>query len=155
MHVASRWARGAIAGLLGGVAWVVGLMLFFGPAQVILGDASLQSAKFLAVFTSEPLPRVATAPWLMLVGVLAIGIVWGLVYVSLAAAWSGAWWRRGLRFGVVGWALMVPWFEFYLPWNAMGEPIALVALEGACWAAVLLLVGVTIAGVEAALRRGA
>jgi hypothetical protein len=62
-------------------------------------------------------------------------------------------WRRGLRFGFVGWLLMAPWFEFYLPWNVLREPAPLVALELACWAAVLLGVGLAISGVEAALRR--
>jgi hypothetical protein len=36
---------------------------------------------------------------------------------------------------------MVPWFEFYLPWNVLWEPAPLVAL--ACWAGVLLGVGLT------------
>lgn len=47
---------------------------------------------------------------------------------------------------------MVPWFEFYLPWNVLREPASLVALEMLCWAGGMLLVGVTIAGVESALR---
>lgn len=67
--------------------------------------------------------------------------------------YEAPWWRRGLRFGLLSWILMVPWFEFYLPWNVLREPAALVALEMLCWAGVLLLVGITIAGVEAALRR--
>src|SRR3970040_598951 len=48
---------------------------------------------------------------------------------------------------------MVPWFEFSLPWNVLLEPEPLVALELVCWAGVLVLVGLTIAGVEAALGR--
>jgi hypothetical protein len=51
---------------------------------------------------------------------------------------------RGLAFGTIAWALFVPWFEFYIPWNLMLEPTALVLLEMLCWAGVLGLVGLAI-----------
>jgi hypothetical protein len=41
---------------------------------------------------------------------------------------------------------MVPWFEFYLPWNVMLEPMPLVLLEVLCWLIVQLLVGLALAG---------
>jgi hypothetical protein len=63
------------------------------------------------------------------------------------------WWQRGLRFAALAWALMVPWFEFYLPWNVLREPPALVMLEMVCWAGVMTLVGLTIAAVDALLER--
>lgn len=152
-----HWLRGALAGLVGGVAWFVALLLFFGPAQIILADETLQSAKMLAAFTEEPLPRAAEAPWILIVGLLAIGALWGLVYawlVHFGGVWKDSgWFKRGVRFGAVGWTLMVPWFAFYLPWNVLREPTLLVALEMVCWAGVLLSVGVTIAGTEHALRR--
>jgi len=28
---------------------------------------------------------------------------------------------------------MIPWFEFYLPYNVMNEPLSLVLLEGLLW----------------------
>lgn len=159
--------RGAVAGLAGGVAWFVSLLLFFGPAQLILADPQLQSEKMLAVFHDEPLPRIAAMPWVLIIALLCIGVMWGWVYVWLtkpgrpgyaAAAddadgtWAaGTWWKRGLRFGVVGWVLMVPWFAFYLPWNALLEPTLLVLLEAVCWAGVMLAVGVTIARVDSLL----
>jgi len=154
MLTSSRWVRGLIAGLAGGLAWFVGTLLFFGPAQAILTDPKLQSAKLLDAFAGEPAPRTGDAPWLLAIMLLGIGVLWGWVYVWLSDAWPGAWWKRGLRFGVVGWVLMVPWFELYLPWNVLREPAPLVALELACWMGVLLGVGLTIAGVERALRRG-
>ena len=134
---------------------MAGLLLFFGPAQVLLTNPDLQSPKFLAAFTAEPAPLASEAPSLLVAGVLAIGALWGLVYSALSGGWGGAWWRRGLRFAAVSWALMVPWFEFYLPWNVMREPVLLVVLDMICWAGVLLGVGVTIAGVDAALQRRA
>ena len=154
MLISSSLVRGLIAGLAGGVAWFVGILLFFAPAQAVLTDPTLQSAKLLIAFTAEPLPRTSDVPWLLGVALLSIGVLWGWVYVWLSSVWSGAWWKRGLRFGVVGWILMAPWFEFYLPWNVLREPALLVALELACWAGVLLGVGLTISGVDAALSRG-
>ncbi len=148
----SSWFRGALAGLAGGIAWLVGLMLCFGPVQGLLADPDLQSAKMLAAFGGEPPPRTVEAPWILVAGLLGIGVLWGWVYAGLARGWDLPWWRRGLRFSLVAWVLMVPWFEFYLPWSVLREPAPLVALELACWAGVLLLVGAAIAGVEQALR---
>ena len=99
MFMASPWVRGVIAGLAGGLAWLVGIQLFFGPAQAVLTDPALQSGKFLAVFSSEPLPRVSTAPWLLAGALLCIGVLWGWVYVWLSRRWSGAWWRLNWRPG--------------------------------------------------------
>ncbi len=152
-----QWVRGtraSIAGLAGGVAWFLGILVIFGPAQAVLTDPNLQSAKMIAAFRTEPMaPRIYGAPWLVGAGFLGIGVLWGWVYAWIAASWPGPWWKRGLRFGVVGWALMVPWLEFYLPWNVLLEPATLVALEMVCWMGVLLGVGLAIAGVEAALSR--
>ena len=145
--------RGLVAGLAGGVAWLAAMLLIFGPAQRILTDPELQSAKFLAAFGGTPPPRMSAAPWVVPAGILAIAVLWGFLYVGLTRSWTGALWRRGLRFGGIAWVLMVPWFEFYLPWNVMREPAPLVALEMACWLGVLLCVGLAIAGVERALRR--
>jgi len=148
------WVRAGVAGLAGGIMWRLGLIFIFGPAQSILADPERQSAKMLAVFSADPpMPRMYEAPWLIWAGLLSIGLVWGLAYAWMSHGWAVAWWRRGLRFGLLSWLLMVPWFEFYLPWNVLREPAALVLLELFCWAGVLLLVGVTIAGVEAALNR--
>jgi hypothetical protein len=148
--------RGALAGAAGGIAWMIGIVLFFGPAQALLTDPERQSAQMLAAFTGDPGPRVQDAPWMLVAGLLVIGILWGWVYAWLSqqgAAWDAPWWARGAKFAAVGWVLMVPWFEFYLPWNVLHEPAPLVALEMACWAGVLLCVGLAIAGADHALRR--
>lgn len=146
------WARGLLAGLAGAVAWMAGIFVIFGPAQVLLADPDHQSAKLLAAFSGGPPPRMGAAPWVLPVGLLCIGALWGWLYAGLTASWTGPWWMRGLRFSGVAWVLMVPWFEFYLPWNVLWEPAPLVALEMVCWAGVLLCVGLSIAAVEAALR---
>jgi hypothetical protein len=86
-------------------------------------------------------------------GLLAVALIHSIVYAWLHGKLTGNVLRRGLTFGVVAWALMAPWFEFYLPWNVMREPFALVLLELLCWLAVQLLVGVAIASVFRLLRK--
>lgn len=108
----------------------------------------------IAAFSPGPSePRSYAAPAILLVGILGIAVLWGIVYGAIARGWSGSWWRRGLLFGLVAWVFMVPWFEFFLPWNVLHEPATLVALELVCWAVVLLAVGVAIAGTELLARR--
>ncbi len=134
------------------MGWLAGLFLFFGPAERILANPQYQSAKFLAVFAEiEPLPRVADSLGVLVAGVLVIGLVYGVVFDWLSPGLPGRGWRRGMAFGLVAWALMVPWFDFYLPWNVMHEPFALVLLEMVLWALVLQLVGLTIALAHGAL----
>lgn len=136
------------AGLAGGAAWIAGVLVLFTPAQAVLANPAYQSAKFLSVLAEmEPLPRVGEDPWLFPAGVALIGILYGHVYRFLRGSLGSSAWERGARFGMVAWALMAPWFEFYLPWNVMREPTALVVLELILWAGVLLGVGWAIAGV--------
>lgn len=149
MRPSPPFHRAFVAGLAGGLAWVASMMLLFGPAQAILANPDFQSRKFLAVMGQiEPLPRTASAVWILLAGVLLIAMLYGVVYRWIRTAFSGArWWSKGLRFGLIAWALMVPWFEFYLPWNVMHEPMMLVILEMVLWMGVMLAVGLAIAGV--------
>jgi len=149
-----KLVRIVAAGTAAGLAWLLGITVIFGPAQAILADPALQSAKFLRVFTEiEPLPRAATSPWILFVGLTLIGVIHAAVFAALRDALPGRGWRKGVSFGLIAWALMVPWFEFYLPWNVMHEPFALVLLEAVLWALVLQLVGIVIALVYGALER--
>ena len=137
-----------LAGLAGGLAWRVGLLQIFGPAQSLLADPTLQSAKMLGAFApGANAPRMYAAPQVLWMGLLSIGVAYGWAYAAATSAWRGPWWRRGLGFGLLSWTLMTLWFEFYLPWNVLREPAPLVALELGCWLGVHLLVGGTIAGV--------
>lgn len=142
-----NWPRAALAGAAGGVAWNAGFAAFFLPAQGILGDPDLQSAKFIAVFaTLEPLPRMAAAFWILPLGLFVLGFIYGVVYAVIARGLPGRnWLSRGLSFGIVAWALAFTWFEFYLPWNVMHEPAPLVLLELGLWLLVMLTVGLSAA----------
>jgi len=135
------------AGIAGGLAWIFALIIFFGPAQAILANPDFQSQKFLFVMGQlEPLPHTAGSWWILPAAILAIGVLYGIVYHFVRRAFpKQPWWKKGIQFGLVAWALMVPWFEFYLPWNVMHEPALLVVFEMALWMAVLVSVGLAIA----------
>jgi hypothetical protein len=141
------------AGVAGGVAWRLGLQWIFGVAQPALTNPAHQSAKMLAAFApGHDAPRMYANPLILWYGLIALGCVHALVYAVVFAGRPGHWLRRGAAFGIAAAALMVPWFEFYLPWNVLGEPALLVALEVACWLGVQLIVGVTIASGYELLR---
>lgn len=133
-----------IGGLVASVVWYAGLLLVFGPAQQILADPAYQSQKFLDVFTKmEPLPKMYLQPGAFYTGFLMVGTAFSLAF-HLAGPWipSGKTLKRGALFGSVAWLLMNPWFEFYLPWNVMHEPILLVLLEMVLWFIVMIAVGI-------------
>jgi hypothetical protein len=132
------------AGVAGAVAWWLGLMVIFGAAQSVLAHPALQSAKLNAVYSMPPAPRIAVVEWVLPLGIFFVALVHSVVFAYIRPALPTNLIRRGLAFGAVSWALMVPWFEFYLPWNLLLEPTALVLLEMACWAGILTMVGLAI-----------
>lgn len=105
------------AGLAGAVAWWIGLMGIFGSLQSVLADPALQSAKMLAVYDMAPPPRIVVDPWLLPAGMLVVALIQAAVFAYLRPALPFSLGKRGLAFGAIAWALFVPWFEFYLPWN--------------------------------------
>ena len=132
------------AAIAGAIAWWVGLNLVFGQAQRWLAHPDLQSAKMMAIYDMQPLPRTAENPWLLPAGMLVVATVQACAFAYLRPAFPRSLVKRGLAFAAVAWALLVPWFEFYLPWNLMLEPTLLVLLEMTCWAIILALVGIAI-----------
>ena len=136
--------RIARATLAGAVAWWIGMQITFVPAQAILADPALQSAKMNAIFELSPPARIATDPWLLPVGMLITALAQAIVFAFIRRGLPQGLIARGLAFGAVAWGLFTPWFEFYLPWNLMLEPTALVLVEMLCWAGILALAGVAI-----------
>lgn len=149
-----RVLRVVVGGIVAAVAWWIGVVVVFGPAQIILADPERQSAKFLAAFSEPPLPRIVEQPAAFFGGLLLVGLAQAATYAWLSPRLPGSIWRKGATFGVIAWALMVPWFELYLPWNVMHEPLPLVLLEAACWLVVLLGVGLATAQVVDRLGGG-
>jgi hypothetical protein len=129
------------------------MMVIFGLAQSILANPQWQSAKFNAVFqTMEPLPRTVGQPLLLSMGLIGISVLYAAVHQAIRASLTGALWQRSAQFGFLLWAVMVPWFEFYLPWNVMHEPLPLVLLECVCWFVVLHLVALAIIATDQRMR---
>lgn len=148
--------RKAIAAVLAGPVWWVGVMVFFGlsGAQGILANPEYQSEKFLQVFASlPPPPRAAQDPWFIWAGMFVIGLFPAFVFFYLNGLLSGSWWRKGLKYGLIHWALVTPWFEFYLPYNVMHEPLPLVLLESVLWLFVALWLGLFLSFVVNFRRR--
>jgi hypothetical protein len=141
------------AGVAGGTAWRIAMRIIFGSAQRALTNPSLQSSKLLNAFMLPPVPRTSHQPELLWIGLIGIGILWAIAYRVVSYSWKQSWWRKALLFWLASWLLMVPWFEFYLPWNVLLEPFPLVALELVCWAGVLLAVALTISGADRLLRK--
>ncbi len=127
-----------------GLVWFFSLLLFFvfSGMQGILANPEFQSQKFIDAFTKEPLPRVAENPLILPLGLIVVGIFTGLVFSFLNDKLSYGWLKKGLIFGLIHWALMTPWFEFYLPFNVMREPFLLVLLEMFLWLCVALTIGI-------------
>lgn len=144
-----------VAGLAAGAAWLLGIAIVFGPAQGILADPARQSAKFIAAFADpQAPPRMGATPWILPAGLVVVGLAASVAYAILRPRLPGGPARRGAIFGAVAWLLMTPWFEFYLPYNVMLEPLPLVLLEALLWGIVLQMVGQAIAWSDRAVAGG-
>lgn len=139
------FVRYLIAAIAAGVAMNLAVMATFGPAQTLLADPELQSAKFIAAFTQEPLPRAATFPLLFQLGFFGLGFAHALAFQLLHRGLPRSWFSAGIVYGFAAWLIAYLWFEYYLPWNVMREPLPLVLLELACWLAVMLANGLALA----------
>ena len=134
--------RKVFAALTAGAVWYFAFNLCFvwSGAQNILGDPARQSAKFIKAFVEyQPLPRMVdiTILWK---GFFLCGLLSSIAFLLVGNNNKHVWWKHALRFGAIHWLLMIPWFEFYLPYNVMNEPLSLVFFETAIWLAVLMLV---------------
>jgi hypothetical protein len=148
-----RTLRPLLLSLAASVGWLVGFAISFAPAQVILADPARQSPKLLAAFfTMAPPPRI-DSPGEFLVLVLILGAFLAAGYWLSRGAPDRSVWRQGVRFGALAWLVGVPWFELYLPWNVLHEPMALVLLEAICWGVTLTCCGIAMAFVDRRTNR--
>jgi hypothetical protein len=142
-RVPATLVRTVTAGALAGVVFnAVGFVTF-----VLLGsgldnrsgplfDPDLQSDKMIAVWTSiEPLPLFKTQPGTIFALYVLFGIGYAVLYRSVGWAWPSGFWRRAPRLALTIWWLSCVFFELLGPFNLLGEPLSLVALELAFWAA--------------------
>jgi hypothetical protein len=133
--------RTLVAGLAGGVAFVLGTFLTFAQlsgsrrgAEGVLFDPDTQSQKVIAVWKQlEPLPRVIETPAVILVGMVAFGIAYAFVYRSVASAWPAGIHHRAWRLALVIWLAAV-FSEFMGPFNVLHQPLQLSVVAWGFWA---------------------
>jgi hypothetical protein len=138
-------SRTLLAGLAGGVALNTAMLLTFRLLGFgwngggILLDAAIQSPKLIAVWTKiEPLPLVVAAPAPIIIGLILFAIGHAFVYRWLAPAWPAGIMARGWRLALLVFCLSFLFWEFFTPYNQLGEPLPLIALELVFWALIAL-----------------
>lgn len=143
LRIAGRILTG---GIIATLVWNLGIRFIFGPAQYFLANPEYQSRKFIAVFTEvEPLPRMFIQPMEYYIGFLIVGTAFSSAFYLMREWIPGNTFKKGIKFGLVAWLLTITWFEFYLPWNVMHEPLVLVVLELFLWIIVQMLVALSLA----------
>jgi hypothetical protein len=133
--------RTLMAGLAGGVAFVLGTFITFAQfsgsrrgAEGVLFDPDTQSQKVIAVWKQlEPLPRVIETPAVILGGMVAFGIAYAMLYRSVAAAWPAGIHPRAWRLALVIWLAAV-FSEFMGPFNVLHQPLSLSVVAWGFWA---------------------
>lgn len=122
--------------------WCMQALFIWSGAQQVLSNPAYQSSKFIKVFTEyKPLPRMYADRSIFWKGFVVCGEFAAVAFLIVNNYLRGGWLRRGLVFGILHWCLMVPWFEIYLPYNVMHEPMMLVLFEGLLWLITILLTG--------------
>jgi len=137
--------RTLIAGLAGGAAMNLAMLLTFRTigfgwdGKGILLTHPSQSEKLVAVWTTlEPLPLVAFHPLPIILGLFLFAIGHAFVYKWLSPSWPPGVAPRALRLGGLIFFMTYLFWEFFTPFNQFGEPLPLIALELAFWAAIAL-----------------
>jgi hypothetical protein len=137
--------RTVIAGLAGGLALNIAMLLTFRLIGFgwngggILLDPTIQSKKLIAVWTQiEPLPLVVSNPAPIISGLFIFGLIHGFIYRWLSPAWPAGITARALRFAVLVFVLAYVFWEFFTPFNQLGEPFRLLVLELAFWLTIAL-----------------
>jgi len=143
-----------IAGLLGGIAMNVSMLLTFRTigfgwdGKGFLLTSSMQSEKLVAVWTEiEPLPLVVDTPLPIILGIILFGIGHAFIYRSVASAWPTGLLPRAVRMSGLIFFMTYLFWEFFTPFNQFGEPLQLIAIELIFWAVIAFAEGTVIAWV--------
>jgi hypothetical protein len=144
--------RTILAGLAGGVALNITMLLTFRLFGLgwdgggILLDPAVQSPKVIAVWTQiEPIPLVVSTPALIGMGLVLFGILHAFVYSWLAPSWPPGIRERTWRMAALVFGLSFLFWEFFTPFNQLGEPLPLIGLELAFWAVIAVAEALVIA----------
>jgi len=143
-----------LAGIIAGMVINVTMLLTFRVlgfgwnGHGILVNPELQSPKVIRVWTEiKPLPLVVDKPAPIIVGLVIFGIIHAFIYRMVASAWPQGVGRRGARMAIMVFLLVFVYWEFFTPFNQLGEPLPLIGLELVFWAAIATAEGFSIAAV--------
>src|SRR5262245_37987186 len=144
--------RTVIGGLVGGLAFVLGLLLTFAQFSGsrrgqtgLLFDPATQSPKVIAVWKEiEPLPRTLETPLVVVGGLVLFGLAYAFVYRSVSPSWPQGIVSRGWRLALIVWLATV-FSEFMGPFNVLRQPLTLSVLAWSFWAVPALAEGFAIA----------
>lgn len=146
LEMSCSFCRTILAGLAGGVALNLTMLLTFRFLGLgwdkggILLDPAIQSPKVIAVWTQiEPIPLVVSTPLLIGLGLILFGVFHAFVYRWLSPAWPPGIPGRALRLAVLVFGLSFLFWEFFTPFNQLGEPLPLIALELIFWGVIAIV----------------
>jgi len=147
-------SKALLAELAGGLALNLVMVLTFQLIGFgwngggILLDPSIQSRKLIAVWTQiEPIPLVVSRPAPIVIGLMVFGIGHAFIYRWLAPAWPPGIKARAWRMAALIFFLSFLFWEFFTPFNQLGEPLPLIGLELMFWATIALAEALAIATV--------
>ena len=121
----------------------------------LLLNPQTQSAKLIAVWTQlEPLPLVVAKPHVIILGLFLFAFMQSVIYRLLSPAWPAGVCQRALRLAALRFGLTFLFWEFFTPFNQLGEPLPLIALELSFWCVVALAESFAIAATAEALWKG-
>jgi hypothetical protein len=122
----------------------------------VLLNPETQSAKLIAVWTKlEPLPLVVAKPHVIIAGLFAFAFMQAVTYRLLSPAWPVGIRQRALRLAALRFTLTFLFWEFFTPFNQLGEPLPLIAVELSFWAVVALAESFAIAATAETLWKSA
>ncbi len=122
----------------------------------ILLNPQTQNAKLIAVWTKlEPLPLVVAKPHIIIVSLFVFAFMQAVVYKLLSPAWPAGIRQRALRLAALRFALTFLFWEFFTPFNQLGEPLPLIAVELCFWVIVALAESFAIAATAETLWKTA
>ncbi len=146
--------RSVLAGVAGGCAMNLVMLMTFRfiglgtDGKGILLNPEFQSRKLIAVWTElEPLPLVVNRPLPIILGIIGFGIVHAYLYRWLCPSWPTGVAKRGFRFALLVFVMTFLFWEFFTPFNQLGEPLGLIALELVFWALIALADGFAISAI--------
>lgn len=122
-----RWKAVLVSGIIAGLITQIILFSLFNVAgRGIIFNPAVQSQKLIAVWMQiPPLPDYTNIFIIGVVNVLIHAFVFSIVYNGI----PGRGWEKGFNFGLIVWLMTAVFFEFFVPFNLLGEPLPLVGLE--------------------------